>query len=174
MSPWMKTTLTGLLLALAANPVLAEKDRAGKVIAGWVERVTVLDIRDTPIKAKLDSGANTSSIHAIDVKEFERDGNDWVRFKFVDKDGDTKEMERPLVRGVKIKDLDGGADRRPVIELDMCFDGRVHTTQFTLSDRSEFNYRILLGRRFLGGVAVIDSSATYLTKEHCREVEQED
>lgn len=169
----MNKALTALLLVLTSSAV-AEKDQPGKVIAGWVERVTVLDIRDNPIKAKLDSGANTSSIHAIDIKKFERDGDDWVRFKFVDKDGDSKEMERPQVRGVKIKDLDGGADHRPVIELDMCFDGRIHKTQFTLSDRSGFNYRILLGRRFLGDVAVIDPGTTFLTKEHCREVEKED
>ncbi|MBB3047705.1 hypothetical protein FHR99_001971 [Litorivivens lipolytica] len=146
---------------------------AGKVIAGWVEKVTILDIRDEPIKAKLDSGANTSSIHATNVESFKRDGDEWVRFTFVDKDGDTKKMERPIVRGVKIKDLDGGADRRPVIELDMCFDGRVHKTQFNLSDRSGFNYRILLGRRFLGGVAVIDPDETYLTKDHCRDAIEE-
>lgn len=166
--------LSLLIIAVAPDTVHAGKkdkdmDAAGKVIAGWIEKVRILDIRDEPIKAKLDSGANTSSIHAIDVKQFERDGDDWVRFTFVDKDGAKKELERPIVRGVKIKDLGGDADRRPVIELDMCFDGRVHKTQFTLSDRSGFNYRILLGRRFMKGVAVIDPDETYLTKDHCRE-----
>ncbi len=166
-----KTSFIGLLTSLLASTALAADDQPGKVIAGWVERVTVLDIREQPIKAKLDSGANTSSIHAVDVDEFERENEDWVRFKFVDKDGDTHTLEKPIVRGVKIKDLDGGSDRRPVIELDMCFDGRLHTTQFTLSDRGDFNYRILLGRRFLKGVAVIDPQSTYMTKEHCRDAE---
>ena len=165
--------LSLLIIAVAPNTVHAGKkdkdiDAAGKVIAGWIEKVTVPSIRDEPIKAKLDSGANTSSIHATKIDQFERDGDDWVRFTFVDKDDTQTELERPMVRGVKIKDLDGGADRRPVVELDMCFDGRMHKTQFTLSDRSGFNYRILLGRRFLKGVAVIDPDETYLTKDHCR------
>lgn len=165
--------LSLLVVAIAPGMAYAGKtdkhrEIPGKVIAGWVEKVTVSDLRDEPIKAKLDSGANTSSIHAIDVERFEQDGDDWVRFTFVDKDGAKKELERPMVRGVKIKDLGGGADRRPVVELDMCFDGRIHKTQFTLSDRSGFNYRILLGRRFMKGVAVIDPDETYLTKEHCR------
>ncbi|WP_372778504.1 ATP-dependent zinc protease [Litorivivens sp.] len=166
--------LSLLIIAVAPATTYAGKkdkdmDAGGKVIAGWIEKVTVPLIRDEPIKAKLDSGANTSSIHAIDVEQFEQDGDDWVRFTFVDKDGAKKELERAMVRGVKIKDLGGGADRRPVIELDMCFDGRVHKTQFTLSDRSGFNYRILLGRRFMKGVAVIDPDETYLTKDHCRD-----
>ena len=175
----LKSAILTLLVAIIA-PGFAyagkadkDKDDPGKVIAGWVEKVTVSAIREEPIKAKLDSGANTSSIHATEVEKFKRDGDEWVRFTFVDKDDTKKEMERPVVRGVKIKDLDGGADRRPVIELDMCFDGRIHKTQFTLSDRGGFNYRILLGRRFIKGVAVIDPDETYLTKEHCRDAADE-
>tara|TARA_R100000687_G_C6447165_1_gene163403 strand:+ start:264 stop:809 length:546 start_codon:yes stop_codon:yes gene_type:complete len=164
--------ITGLL---ALSPVVsAEKDqeKPGKVIAGWVEKIILLDNGDEPIKAKLDSGAKTSSLHASKIEKFQRDGDDWVRFTFVDKQGEETEFERPEVRGVKIKDLDGGFDRRPVVEMDICFDGRLRTTQFTLADREGFVYRILLGRRFLAGVAVIDSEATYLTKEHCTEVQQ--
>ncbi len=167
-----KTALTAAfiaaLLCMSAAANAGEKGKQpGKVIAGWVEKITLLDYGDKPIKAKLDSGAKTSSLHASKIEAFERDGEDWVRFTFEDKDGEKAVFERPEVRGVKIKDLGGGFDRRHVVELDLCFDGRIHTTQFTLTDRSGFIYRVLLGRRFLAGVAVIDPESIYLTKDHC-------
>lgn len=164
-----------LLLAALLQPATlqagSKKPDSGKVIAGWIEKVVLLDYGDEPIKAKLDSGAKTSSLHATEIEFFERDGEDWVRFTFEDKNGGKKRLERPEVRAVKIKDLGGGFDRRPVVELDFCFDGRLRKTQFTLADRSGFIYRMLLGRRFLADVAVIDPSATFLTKQVC---EQED
>lgn len=174
----IRTTSAALMLILLSLSPLASADKdhemPGKVIAGWVEKIVLLDNGDEPIKAKLDSGAKTSSLHAKDIEKFQRDGDNWVRFTFVDKDGSKAEFERPEVRGVKIKDLGGGFDRRPVVEMDICFDGRVRTAQFTLADREGFVYRILLGRRFLGGVAVIDPDATYLTKERCTEVREQE
>lgn len=166
--------ISGLLALSPAASADKDQEKPGKVIAGWVEKIILLDNGDEPIKAKLDSGAKTSSLHASKIEKFQRDGDDWVRFTFVDKEGDKAEFERPEVRGVKIKDLDGGFDRRPVVEMDICFDGRLHTAQFTLADREGFVYRILLGRRFLAGVAVIDPEATYLTKERCTEAGRKD
>lgn len=172
------TISAALIVSLLTLSPLANADKngekPGKVIAGWVEKIVLLDNGDEPIKAKLDSGAKTSSMHASKIEKFQRDGDNWVRFTFVDKNGSSAEFERPEVRGVKIKDLDGGFDHRPVVEMDICFDGRVRTTQFTLTDREEFVYRILLGRRFLSGVAVIDPESTYLTKERCKEVREQE
>ncbi len=165
-----------IILSLLSVPGAARAgskgEKPGKVIAGWVEKIVLLDSNSQPIKAKLDSGAKTSSLHAEDIEEFERNDEKWVRFTFVDKDGSKTEFERPLVRGVKIKDLDGDFDRRSVVEMDFCFDGRVRSAQFTLIDRGDFIYRVLLGRRFLQGVAVIDPEAVYLTKERCIETDE--
>lgn len=157
-----------LLLPLYSH---ANSDNPGKVIAGWVEKVS---IKGQPfvLKAKLDSGARTSSIHAEDVELFKRDGQRWVRFKLVleDAEGETKvlAMEKSRQRRVKIKEHDGNHDSRPVVELDICFDGRPYSIEFTLADRSEFIYPVLLGRRFLAGIAVVDPEATFLTQAQCR------
>ncbi|GAA3953763.1 ATP-dependent zinc protease family protein [Allohahella marinimesophila] len=143
----------------------------GKVIAGWIERVALPDI-DGVFKAKLDSGAKTSSIYADEIEVFEKDGDKWVRFELVLKDGDGKErrirMERERSRRVKIKNHDGVHDSRVTVDIDICFDGRKRTTEFTLADRREYLYAILLGRRFLEDVAVVDSDETYLTRASCK------
>lgn len=171
-----RTIAAALTLSLMILSAIASADsqdeQPGKVIAGWIENIVLLDNGDRPIKAKLDSGAKTSSLHANKIEKFQRGGDDWVRFTFEDKNGSKAEFERPELRGVKIKNLDGGFDKRPVVEMDICFDGRVRTAQFTLADRSNLIYPVLLGRRFLRGVAVIDPQATFLTKDRCHEFNQ--
>ncbi|MCG2633808.1 MAG: RimK/LysX family protein, partial [Gammaproteobacteria bacterium] len=123
------------------------------------------------VTAKLDSGARTSSINARNIDAFERKGKPWVKFELVLRDKEDHleavAMERPVTRYVRIKEHDGNHDRRTVVELEFCFVGRWHRAQFSLIDRSEFNYPILLGRRFLAGTAVIDPGETFLTDPGC-------
>lgn len=144
----------------------ADSSTPGKVIAGWVEKITFESV-DEPIKAKLDSGAKTSSVHAEDIERFQRDDDEWVRFEIVLEDEHDNvhrvEMERPVTRNVRIKD----EERRAVVELDFCFDGRKREAEFTLADRSEYLYSVLIGRSFLEGTAVIDVEQTFLTQAHC-------
>ena len=156
-----------MLCVLGSTGAEASSKNPGKVIAGWVEKVLLPEIGDEVLKAKLDTGAKTSSLHAINVETFKRDGKKWVAFDFSDGEGHLVHLEKPRVRGVKIKDLDGGYDRRSVVMMDICFDGRLHRAQFTLSDRKNLIYPILLGRDFLEGIAVIDSEATFLTQASC-------
>jgi len=72
---------------------------------------------------------------------------------------------------VRIKDHDDASDRRAVVELELCIDGRTERTQFTLADRSRFLYPVLLGRRFLGGRFVVDPGQTFLTSSTCAATE---
>lgn len=145
----------------------------GKVIAGWVEHVSV-EGKTTKVKAKLDSGAMTSSVHATDIEQFKKNGKRWVRFtlSYKSEDGENKTttLEKPKERGVKIKDHDEDYERRSVVKLKVCFDGRIHETEFTLADRSNFIYPVLLGRRFLRGIAVIDPDETFLAQSTCPKV----
>lgn len=159
------------LSLLATLPATASNDlEFGKVIAGYVERVT-LQPWDIEVKAKLDTGANTSSIYAVDVERFEKDDAEWVRFTLVLEDYEDEvhrvETEAPVARNILIKDHDDPSSRRAVVELPMCFDGRIHNLQFSLADREGFIYPVLLGRRFLNDVAVIDPDRTFLTQSSC-------
>lgn len=159
------------LLALLPTACLARSAVHGKVIAGWVEKVAVLEGGGVYTKAKLDSGAKTSSIHAEDVERFEKDGERWVRFTLVleavDDEVHRIPLEKPVQRNIQIKDHLDDPRRRPIVELPICFDGRTHHEHFSLADRSKFIYPVLLGRRFLDDVAVIDPGEIYLTSESC-------
>lgn len=140
---------------------------------GWLEWA-YLEPGRVRIKAKLDTGAKTSSIHAEDVELFERDGEEWVRFRvplgtrqFALREGRDVFFERPLVRQVLIKEHDRPAARRYVVNIDLCLGGITFTTPVTLADRSRFNYPLLLGRVALKGRAVIDPAQKYLATRRC-------
>ena len=164
--------LCAALLLLAAPLSQGSSQDPGKVIAGWIEKISLVE-QSLLLKAKLDTAAQTSSIHAINVEQFKKNDKLWVRFDLLLTDVNDKQhtihMERPRTRHVRIKNNDGDSDRRVVVELKICFDGRQYTTEFTLADRAEYNYDILLGRKFLQGIAVIDPENTFLTQAGCPE-----
>lgn len=157
----------------AAAPVGAKgkkSDDVDKQIAGWVERVRIQP-ENVVALAKLDTGAKTSSIFAADIETFERGGQDWVRYTLVVKESSRTthrlSRESPVVRNVLIKDHERGADARPVVELELCMDGRRHRARFSLVDRGAFLYSVLLGREFLAGSYVVDPELTFLTGADC-------
>lgn len=160
-----------LLMIFYTSSTIADSSTPGKVIAGWVEKISFHD-NSLTTKAKLDSGAKTSSIFAKDIKKYKFKGENWVDFTLVLHDEDDIRhqipMSTPRARRVKIKNHDGDHDRRIVVELSFCFDGRHHKAEFTLADRSEYIYPVLLGRSFLKEVAIIDPDATFLTKATCK------
>lgn len=168
-----RTCLVTLGLLIGFSPAgnsFADSRTPGKVIAGYVEKITVLPA-DIVVSAKLDSGAKTSSINAQKIERFQKDGERWVRFELVLEDEDDKihrlPMERPISRRVAIKRKDQDHDRRVVVELDFCFDGRLQRAEFSLNNRSKFIYPILLGREFLAGTALIDPDLAFLTQARC-------
>lgn len=141
-----------------------------RVIAGWVEKIRI-ENQPYDIKAKLDTGAKTSSIYADGIELFKKNGKRWVRFTLLLTDSKGKhhelELEKPRSRKVNIKNHNGNHDQRYVIELNICFNARSFTTEFTLADRSEYIYGVLLGRKFLKHVAIIDAKETFLTSSTC-------
>lgn len=160
-----------LLFALASTMALASSRNPGKVIAGWIEKVTVLETGDI-IKVKLDTGAETSAINARVLKTFKRGGKRMARFELIldaDKPGETVLLERERERRVRIKEGDGEYDRRVVVKLGICFNGRRYQTDFTLADRSDYIYPAILGRSFLEKVAVVDPDETFQTQARCED-----
>jgi hypothetical protein len=165
--------LTGIVgLLWLSVPCAAAPPDSNKVIAGWLESVYVSELPQHRITAKLDTGAHTSSINSHDIESFTRSGKPWVRFELVLKGAQGKTqaitLERPRLRTVLVKEHNGEPGRRPVVTLELCFNGVEHQIEFTLVDRGEFNYPILLGRRFLAGVAVVDPQSSYLTQPGCK------
>ncbi|MEM1153367.1 MAG: RimK/LysX family protein [Pseudomonadota bacterium] len=162
-----RCTLVVILTLIAATGASA----APKLVLGWVEPVDLVG-KEMRVKAKLDVGALTSSMHAQNIERFERDGEAWVRFEFTDEnelteETQTLELEGPLVRDVLIKRHGAPSVRRPVITHTFCLYNQMYRAEFSLTDRTEFIYPILLGRTFLSQVALIDSSETFLSEPSC-------
>lgn len=156
------TMLAGFGLALADDV----EERHLEVF-GWVERVELLDGKFS-MKAKLDSGAATSSLDAAGMERFRRDGERWVRFTVTDPESENHvTLEKPLIRNVRIVRHSGDHQRRPVIELPVCIGDQRRVVEVNLIDRSNFIYPLLLGRSALEGYALIDSGSTFLFSPQC-------
>jgi len=143
------------------TPVMA------KEVVGWVEKVRVFP-GDIIVKAKIDTGAKTSSINCSCITPIERNGEKWVRFSISNYKGEEKWLERKIIRTGKIKRHFGEKQERFVIKLGLCL-GRVYKeADVNLIDRSGLNYELLIGRRFIEGTYLIDPGKTFLSKPSCR------
>jgi len=152
-----------MLAVLSGGPLHAD----GKNIMGWVERVEIFG-SGLSMKAKLDTGAKTSSLDATEIEIFREDGKRWVRFVITDDDAqESFTLERPLERYVRIVRHSGEHQRRPVVMLEICLGSNLHDIEFSLIDRSNFIYPVLLGRSALQGQTLIDPDETYLTRPRC-------
>ena len=134
----------------------------GKEIIGAIEWI-YMNPPGRHFRARVDSGAETSSLSASDVTEFERDGDDWVRFTFQHDSADEPVgFELPITRTVLIRQVSSDTPmRRFVVELDIRLGQKLQTTEFTLTDRSNMTYPVLLGRAFLMDLYVVDVSRSY-------------
>ncbi|MBE3668401.1 ATP-dependent Zn protease [Vibrio navarrensis] len=149
----------------AEQPVIelkAKKTSDGKLILGEKEWVYVPGLEEA-FRSRIDTGATTSSISAVDIVDFERDGKDWVKFK-IEHDGiQSKEIALPVERWVKIRQSSAeGTQRRPVVLAWIQIGDLKEKTEFTLTDRTHLSYPMLLGRSFFKDVAVVDVSRKYV------------
>lgn len=152
-----------LLAVIAiAFPVMANE----KLVIGWIEKVRLYP-GGLVIHAKIDTGARTASLNAQNIKTFGRNGSRWVRFSVTNRSGDTYTFEREIIRYTKIKDLDGASQKRPVIRLGVCLGKTYLVTGVNLVDRTGFNYQMLIGRRILRRMAIVDPSKRYTTVPEC-------
>jgi len=136
-------------------------------ILGWIENAFLPD-PGLALKAKLDTGAETSSLDARVMKKFRKAGKRWIRFAVTDRDsGEEFVMVRERVRTIGVVQHDGSRQTRPVVMLEICIAGRLLKTEVSLIDRSEFNYALLLGRSALATFALIDAGSTFLSKPDC-------
>jgi hypothetical protein len=143
-----------------------------KKTVGWVERVDLMP-EDLVLHAKLDTGADSSSLHASDIVEFERDGENWVRFTVENWLSQKVDFEREVKRTVRIKRHGKPSQKRNVVRIGVCLGNVYRETDVTLVDRTNFKYQMLLGRIFLAGLFAIDPAVTYTTEPRCKNAVQE-
>jgi hypothetical protein len=134
-------------------------------IAGWREWVALPGLGVPWVKAKLDTGARSSSLHANPIEEFERDGERWVRFgvqPWQGSDADTVTAECQVHDRRLVRSSSGHAEERVVILTDVVLLGRTVSVEVTLTNRDEMGFRMLIGREALRQGFVVDSRRSYL------------
>lgn len=135
-----------------------------KTLLGGIESV-YLDPPGLEFSARIDTGAQTSSLNALDIVEFERDGKPFVRFNIIHPETKEKiELTRRLRRYVRVKELGNKeSKRRPVVRMRVVLADLDEQINFTLENRSRFKHQVLIGRNLLQDLAVVDVSKKYTT-----------
>lgn len=134
---------------------------------GWREWVGLPDLGLPLLKAKIDTGARTSALHAFAVDRFKRGGGDWLRFLVHPLQGRSDlvvRCEAPLLDRRQVTDSGGHREERPVIATTLAVGDALWTVELTLTDRDNMRFRMLVGRTALKGRALVDVRRSYATK----------
>ena len=116
-----------------------------------------------PLKARIDSGANTSSISATDIESFEKEGEKWVQFRIEHGKNKSEILSHPVERIVRIRQSTSKKlDTRYVVKLPITVGDLTQLSEFTLRDRRHLTFPVLIGRSYLEEKALVDVSQTYL------------
>jgi hypothetical protein len=138
---------------------------AGVDIVGWREWVTLPSLGIDHIKAKIDTGARSSSLHAYDMKRFRRRGVSMIRFKVHPIQRETRtvvEAEAELVDLRKVRSSSGVQTLRPVIATPIHLGEATWEIEVTLVRRDAMGFRMLLGRQALRGHTLVDPGGSFL------------
>jgi hypothetical protein len=134
-------------------------------IAGWREWVSLPGIGVPWIKAKLDTGARSSAIHAFDIEESGAAGSERVRFwvhPWQDSAEDAVVVECPIHDRRTVRSSSGHEEERIVVLMDVAIMGRTVSAEMTLSNRDSMGFRMLIGREALRQGFIVDPAQSYL------------
>ena len=132
---------------------------------GWREWVELPELGLPALKAKVDTGARTSSLHATDLEFFEREGREWVRFLVHPRQRSRARairIESPLVERRSVRPSTGDAELRPVIRTRALVAGVRFSLELTLTNRAQMGFRMLLGREALRRRFLVDPGRSFL------------
>ncbi len=138
--------------------------RTESTLLGWREWVALPDWDVAHLKAKIDTGARTSSLHAFGLEWFDRGGNPWVRFEIHPLQrsvADAIVAEAAVVATRDVKSSSGATEHRPVVHTTLVIAGRPVVAEITLTRRDAMGFRMLVGREALRRRFVVDPAVSY-------------
>ncbi|MEZ8342871.1 ATP-dependent zinc protease [Vibrio cyclitrophicus] len=131
-----------------------------------VGHIEVVEVNGMMFPAKLDTGADVSSMNAVNIKRFKKDGQDMVSFTYQNNQGDKQDFTKPVIDVMRIKAKKGEkVNIRPVVEMKVKLGDLEKEVRVNLQDRSRFEYSMILGKNFLKHGAVVSSNEDYLLGE---------
>lgn len=140
-----------------------------RTVIGWREWVRLPELLPDPadaVKAKVDTGARTSAIHAWDLDHFDRDGAPWVRFSLHPRQKDDRHVvvaEARLLEERDVRSSNGEIERRPVVETLLEIGAQRYPIELTLTNRDQMGFRMLVGRTAMAGHLLVDPGRSYRT-----------
>lgn len=146
------------------STAIDHKMHSEKKLLGWREWARLDGLGLPPIKAKIDTGARTSALHAFAVEPFLRGGRQWVRFSIhpaQGKPGLVCTCEAPVTDRRRVSDSSGHRQMRYVIETEITLGEDTWPVELTLAGRETMRFRLLLGRTALAGRFLIDPALAY-------------
>lgn len=146
-----------LLVSLSASAQLLKE----KILIGRVELVALpsLEIKH---KSRVDTGAKTSSLHAVGVEEVQQGGELFVKFQSIDFEGKPKEYIRKVESTQRVVNPGGGTSKRYVIREKVKLGPIEKEISINLNDRSKMEYKFLVGRNLLLGRFVVDVARSHV------------
>lgn len=143
-----------------------------KRVIGWREWVQLPELGVLEMKAKVDTGADNSSLHAFNLERFSKDGVDYVRFEIHPKRRTRKpaiRCEAPVATEKKVKNPGGRTELRPVIRTQVIVAGVEVEALVNLTSRDDMGFRMLLGRRTIRKTFMVDPGRSYVGERPGRE-----
>ncbi len=142
-----------------------KRKRRPPLVIGWREWLELPELGVERIKAKVDTGARTSSLHAWDLERLEIDGRPWVRFvvhPIQRETSTTIEVMAEMIGERRVKSSTGHAQLRPVIRTRAALGRRRWPIEITLVNRDVMGFRMLLGRQAVRRRFLVDPGKSFL------------